>query len=291
MYKHLFLKTKICPQLNNLVVLTDDIKHHIMDNRIYIPPPVIPPPVIPPHHQPIEKNIINIINKINNFIINMDTMDKLEKYMKHTQIELINFKESVRTKMQSRAEKFTRNEPIERMRIIFIDDINDIIGGKKLNELNIFYESKIKTINIYKNEIWHKLHVSIGIVEIVKTIQNSLWDDYEVYLIKKAESNKISHHLRQEYKEYLIEYYNFIGCFKVDPRIKEKDMYPDFSEKYMKIYEEVCDEITIRNSKNTIKKILEILSHNTIHNVKDMNKTVINLFNIDEEFKKLIISS
>jgi restriction endonuclease Mrr len=58
----------------------------------------------------------------------------------------------------------------------------------------------------------------------------------------------------------------------------------------MKLYDEVCDQITVRESKNTIKKILDILSHNTIHNIKDMNKSVISLFKMDEEFKKLITS-
>ena len=65
----------------------------------------------------------------------------------------------------------------------------------------------------------------------------------------------------------------------------------EISERYMKIYNNTFDKLMKRDINNMTKKIIEIITHNTIHNVKDMNKTVIELFNMDEEFKKMIINN
>jgi hypothetical protein len=46
MYKHLFLKLSPCPQTLNIIELTDEIKQHIIDNRIYIIPEKITPKII-----------------------------------------------------------------------------------------------------------------------------------------------------------------------------------------------------------------------------------------------------
>ena len=42
MHKHLFYKNISCPQTRNLIELTDEIKQHILDNRIYIIPKALP---------------------------------------------------------------------------------------------------------------------------------------------------------------------------------------------------------------------------------------------------------
>ena len=59
----------------------------------------------------------------------------------------------------------------------------------------------------------------------------------------------------------------------------------------MKLYKNTYATITRSESKDEAKKIIDIISHNTIHSIKDMNKTVINLFNMDEEFKNLLFES
>jgi hypothetical protein len=293
-HKHLFLKKTPCPQTKNLIVLTDDIKQHIIDNRIYI----IPPPVKVPK----VTNIITNNNTINNLIVNMDTIDKITKYTDYKHVDLIDFDESVDMKMRNRADKFRAGDSKVTMNIEFIEDIKDASKNKTIDDFNIFYESKIKTINIYKNGEWNKMHVTDGIAEIIETMQSSLWDEYEYYLIKKIESSASSYKNRQECKEHLEKYYKFIGCFDVEPDIKDKsDKYilsteiienngaGELSEKYMKLYRNTYATITRSESKDEAKKIIDIISHNTIHSIKDMNKTVINLFNMDEEFKKLIV--
>lgn len=123
-----------------------------------------------------------------------------------------------------------------------------------------------------------------GIVEIIKTMQSSLWDEYEYYLIKKIEKDS-SYKTRQECREHLEKYYKFIGCFDVEPDIKDKsDRYimsteivenkgaGDLSEKYMKLYRNTYDTIMRRESKDESKKIIDIISHNTIHSIKDTHK-------------------
>lgn len=293
MHKHLFLKKKLCPQTKNLIDLTEEIKNHILDNRIYIIP--VPPKT------PKVTNIITNNNTINNLIVNMDTIDKVTKYTDYKGVEIIDFSDSVDMKMRDRADRFRAGDSKVPMNIRFIEDINDASANKTIDDFNIFYEAKIKTINLYKNGEWNKMHVTDGIVEIIETMQSAIWDEYEYYLIKKIEGGP-SYKTRQECKEHLEKYYKFIGCFDVEPDIKHKsDRYilsneivdnsgpGDLSEKYMKLYKATYDKITRRESKDEAKKIVDIISHNTIHSIKDMNKTVITLFNMDEEFKKLIV--
>lgn len=112
MQKHLFLKKKPCPQTKNLIELTDDIKNHILDNRIYI----IPTPVKPP-------KVTNIITN-NNLIINMDTIDKLTKYTEYKQVEIVDFSDSVDMKMRDRADKFRYDDSIIPMNVKFISSID-----------------------------------------------------------------------------------------------------------------------------------------------------------------------
>lgn len=287
MHKHLFLKKTPCPQTKNLIVLTDEIKQHILDNRIYIMPTPVKPAKV--------TNIITNNNTINNLIVNMDTIEKLTKYTEYKKVKIIDFRDSVDQKVRSRAEKFNTDDLKYlnySMQLKFIEDISDISVNKTIDDFNIFYESKIKTINVYKDRKWNQMHVTDGIIDIIKTIQDSIWDDYEHYLIRKIENRSTSHLHRQKCKEYLVKYYKFIGCFDVEPYIKSDTFsydLEDLVEKYIKLYNDTVGEITRIESKNETKKILDIISHNTIHSIKDMNKTVINLFNMDEDFKKMIV--
>ena len=182
-----------------------------------------------------------------------------------------------------------------------IDDVKEMSITKNINEFNIFYESKIKTLYIYNDNEWTKMHISEGIIIVIKKIQEYIWDKYEFYLIRKIEDKSISLRLGQEFNEYLVEYYKFIGCFDVDAYVNNKndkciltenatktDGGGEISDKYMIIYNNCVDKLMKRDINNMTKKIIEIINHNTIHNIKDMNKTVIELFNMDEEFKKMI---
>ena len=139
MYRHLFLKKTSCPQLKNLIELTDEIKQHIMDNRIYIIPKVEKPTKI-------INNITNN-NKMINYIINMDTIEKLEKYTNYNQLEILDFDDTLNKKFNKRADKFITNYNYNNMTddtTKLIEDVKEMSINTSINDFNIFYDSKIK---------------------------------------------------------------------------------------------------------------------------------------------------
>ena len=57
------------------------------------------------------------------------------------------------------------------------------------------------------------------------------------------------------------------------------------------MYSKVCNEIRT-NDQNKIKKnVVDIVKKNCMKNVDELNKRVVALFNMDEEFKQMILQA
>jgi Mg2+ and Co2+ transporter CorA len=111
--------------------------------------------------------------------------------------------------------------------------------------------------------------------------------------------------------EHLTDYYRFIGCFDIDPFVKSEindteilynidddryDCYAEYIDENMKLVYEFRDKyIKIRDStpksiiNETKKEVVNIIKNISKKNVDELNKKVINLFNMDVEFKKIIL--
>jgi hypothetical protein len=59
----------------------------------------------------------------------------------------------------------------------------------------------------------------------------------------------------------------------------------DIEEKWMGIYTNIANNIKRYDVNKMKKNISDILKNNTQHNLKDLNKNMIELLNIDIEFK------
>lgn len=298
MRKHFFLKKKTCPAQENDLELTQEIKELVIQNRLYILP-----------KQSTTNTIINNYNSINNFIAGMDAIEKLEKYRKYMNIELIGFEQSIEDRY-SKSAKRLENGTIKYGYELDKDDLLDIIDQvskvnfknqvKTFEDLNILYDKNADKLKIFDGE-WEEMLLNKGIKKILQTIQSYYWDSYECFLLKKMYDSKTDIFNNQRLKELLIEYYKFIGCFDVEPYIKNKEdqeilgyihdkknIY-SISDEYYVIYIKVRDNIKKSEINNVKKAVLDIIRKNSDRNINGLNKKVYELFNVDKAFKDNII--
>lgn len=303
MNTHLYTKKKQCPKIINDIELTDEIKQYILDNRMY-KIPAVPITAQVTNNINNTNNIINSNNTVYNFIANMDTVEKITKYTEHKKIDIIDFTQNVEDKFSIKAKRLENNNfkyGFELKNSDFLDIINEIsyiCNGKQIEELNILYDIKLNRFKLFEDGDWEEMLVEKGIKKIIIILQGALFDAYEFYLIININSDK-SYQKKQELKELLQEYYKFIGCFGVNPAVKDKsdgyilkdeenDIY-DLSDKYWNLYKLEVDNLKTKEISTIKKEVLDIIKRNTIRNIDEMNKKVVELFQVDEIFKQKIL--
>lgn len=294
MYRHLYLKKKPCPKTKNNIEFTDEIKDHIMINRIYI---------IPIEEKPAVINITN--NTMNNYIIKMDPFDKLTKFNDYNDVKLIDFKIDVEKKFLDRANKLNnihrRQGFSEDQLLDHIDEVCKVCDIKTFQDFNLLYNKKLNEVKIYEYDKWNEHIIERGICKILQIIQECLWDKYEFYMIRKRISENL--YQKQVIKEQLDKYYGFIVHFDVKPNIityfEDDDDIEDIDEndidiynvkdEYIKIYNDVNKEKNKKVGNVLKKKIIDILEYNMKKNIDEMNKKISNLFTKDKDFKEFIL--
>ena len=161
----------------------------------------------------------------------------------------------------------------------------------------------MKTFNIYNEGIWKNLSIKEGLHAIIFKIQDAHWDFYELYLIRKIHEIGINQK-SQEIKERLKQYYEFIGSFEVDSNIKDRsdknilrdeldnpEVAGPLSTTYWKMYVQTREAVSKREKQRVNKEVMDIIKRNTLHNINEMNKKIVQLFNMDETFKKMILDN
>lgn len=296
-----FDKKKICPIHDNDIDLTDVIKQHILDNHFYRIPK-------PPKIAKIINNTINNNYNIANFVSNMVPMQKLNEYTKYKSIAITPFENVVDLMYEKEREELDnntrRNYKITKDDIFNIIDSVTKIGEHKVGDFNIMYDPIIQKILINETDGWKEyLHVT-GLKMIVKTIQEYFWNFYEFFLIRKTRSNDIKPQEKQECRELLSEYYTFLSGVDVEPHVKDtcnnKILYTSdtddrywidsdeygISEEHMAMYAKVKAKMTDKERNKWKKQLSDLLKQNTKRNINDLNKMIIQLINIDSDFKK-----
>jgi hypothetical protein len=119
--------------------------------------------------------------------------------------------------------------------------------------------------------------------------------------------NEVNEQEKMKYREDLERHYKLLGCFDLPAYIKDKNdieilgnNYKEseeafenkdekekyiLEEKYLKIYNNTVDNTKKCEINKTKKNIIEIIKNNSKRNMTEFNKKVIDLWNIDEEFK------
>jgi hypothetical protein len=287
MKRHFYERKNICPATTNNIELTDDIKKHILDNRIYIIPKI-------PKSQIINNNTQN--NQYNIIIKNMDTTEKLKTYLEFNDIKTIGIEFDVNDKYDTKIKRLEGNRYKYGMHLKE-NDILDIVDNiskvsDNFEDFNVLYDADMNKVKLYSRS-WSPLLVDAGVKKLIEIIQDSYLYAYEMYLLKKIHNGKIINEFeRNKYKLSLEEYYKFMNIFDIQPYCVDKtddDIIENGSDEFTiqdKVYK-LYNEMKISKSEsNKLKKtVTDIIKNNSKYNIKELNKKVISLININKEFK------
>lgn len=295
MHKHFYKTKKPCPATKNVIELTDEIKQHILDNRIYKIP-----------EEPKNQIINNIQNNntINNFIASMDPIEKINKYITFKDVELCDYSETIENGLRDKClllENKRFNIEMDTNGLLEIIDQVSSLARNDIEDFNILYDEKYNKLKLYEDGDWTESIIISGIKTLLIKIQEFYLDNYEYYLIRKIEIGN-NYQQKNKSRELLIEYYKFIGCFDIEPYAKNKsdpeileDEYADddgsreIGDKYNSLYIKTRDTTQKSFINNTKKQVIEIIKKNSQRNIKELNKKVTNLFHMEEEFKNKFI--
>ena len=299
MVKH-FNLLKPCPGHVNAVFLTDEIKESIMQNRIYKPPPPPPPP--PP---PLISNTTiynhNNINTIMSLITkNFSDTDRLSTYVQYKNKEIISLCDDIEHKFKDDALKLRNNHyrysfELNHDSLLDVFDKTTSCKDPDFSDLNIIYNSKDNKVNILDdtNEWIEYIFERGGIQAIIEGVQDGYLHEYERYIINAYLSS--DGQSRQQNKEKLCEYYQFLGSFNVYPLASEKNkstsdgfVTQSIIDEFYPLYKSVKDAIKERNRNLLRRDLMSIIKRNSENKLRSLYNKFIELFHMDETFKDTV---
>ncbi len=291
---HFYKKKKPCATVVSNLELTDEIKEHIINFRIYHIPKEVKPTTI--------NQQFNNYNILNNIVSSLDTIEKLDKYTKFTETKITGIEFDVNEKYENKIKRLEGNRYKYGMHLKE-NDILDIVDNiskvsDNFEDFNILYDADMNKVKLYSRS-WSPLLVDAGVKKIIEIIQDSYLYAYEMYLLKKIHDGKIINEIeRNKYKLSLEEYYKFMNIFDIQPYCVDKtddDIISNGSEEYTiqdKVYKLYNDMKISKSESNKLKKtVTDLIKNNSKHNIKELNKKVLNLIDINEEFKANIFEN
>lgn len=294
---HFYLKKKVCQGIKADIELTDEIKQKVLDNRIYHPP--APPQIV--HNQ-----TINNYNQNINLVRSIEPVERVAMYAAYTNTDIVDFQDSVEDTFLVRANKL-RDDKVSNFQLTMdniIDGVKEISSNENNHEkCNMIYDEPNNTIRLYINGGW-VTHNSIekGICAIIQYMKESFLNIYECYLIRKIYNEKTQCRQKSDFRDRLDDYYRFISCYDIDPFVKEandadimiddtKYTSDDFDicEKIKEQYNTVKSKHNVKNVKEIKQEVRQVLQRNSRTNLENLNTTLLDMMQMDEEFKQTII--
>lgn len=305
MRKHFYGKKKPClinleAQSLNFTELTEEIKQCVLANRCYHIPK--PSKVKSPHT--IINQTVNNYNQMNNFLnTSMPPMDRLNHILNHKNVDLIDFADKVEDTYSNEIQVL--NEDADEINL----DGNDILtminalcksSEKSCEDMNIMYDEIANNISIFNDGCWKESGVDKGLVHIIELLKEAYLDRYESHLLRRIYQGP--YQSRKESEEYLCEYYQFIASFGLQPYVQGKtdacilnvtrrrDSF-EIEEKYRVKFNAIKDKLS-KGEKNLLRnKVHRILKNAAKNNVKELNRRIMDLCGVDEEFKSKVMDN
>lgn len=306
--QHFYRRKKPCPASDDNIELTEEIMQHVINNRNFKPPPAAP---VQQHTVTNVNQTVNNFNTMNNFINNMDPLLKLKEYALYKKLDMMPFDRDIELKYEKKRLRLENNTFFEENHNEDIDDIIDRISKtaeEDLSDFNILYDKDMNKVIIYESGDWQELLASKGVQTIIQTIKDYFWDAYECYLIRSIEKGE--HEIRM--RALLEKHYRFLACVDVDPFIVDKpdnkimynaedDEYwkePDFQnidahslqDRYLPHYRSLHQMLGKRERDDAKKLVIDIIKRNTRKCLMNLNKVIISIMDVDEQFKNTILT-
>lgn len=297
MRHHLYKRQKPCPGTVSKVILTDDIREDILANRIYVSEPSSSEVT---KTQTFNQVVYNY-NIMNNFVNNMDVMDKLDKFVNHKKIDLIGFDEHIMNKYNQQIDKLEKGD-FKRFYLDtagIVDIIHDVTRCDDLSTCNVIHDPIKDDIMLFTNGQWETNRFERGIESILRNIQDCYLDSYEKYLLCKAYNG--GPFVQTEVKEYLEHYYKILACFDL-PSILEHhasdgDILGTDSDDmslretyYEGLYRHVENTTSISQANKIKRNVCDVVKRNSKCNVIELNRQMMELIKVDEEFQKGVLA-
>lgn len=288
MWKHFYEKKKVCSATRHNIELTNDIKGYVLDNRIYIPPPQQTP------QQVLTQNIQQY-NIIQNYIAKMDFSQKLEQYLEHIDAPLIDYPSSVEAKYEKHIKKYqAKSRPFRKYDTLnlegFINVLDNCTLASHVQEMNVMYDKVLDKIKIFEGE-WENHLFKYGVKELIEKIQEVYLDYYEEHLLRQYAQASGFH--KQCVIEALKEYYEFLECFDVAPRLTESDeeWIQDLNDESVgKMLRSVREDLKASKLKDVKKLVYDVIKKNCTANALDLNNKMMDLIKMDEGFKTKVLA-
>ena len=304
MRDHFYTRKKVCIDRNDLV-LTSEIKEIVLENHIYHRPQKTTTTTTT---TATATTIINNYNTLNSMIVKLDTTDKLDKLLQYTGKRLIGFDDHAEEIFKADIEKMKKDLPkvtynLDEQRICQLFDGLTRIKPKEFDTINSFVDKKTNRINLYLYKEWDSYLMADGIDRIMEIMNSTYFSEYELYLIKRIYNKDTDAFTVNESRNYLENFYSFIGIFNLTPDIKGmtddhlvgheiKEYNPYYiSEECARIYSIQKEKLTKTRINEVKRKFVDIVKNNTSYNTDQINKEVINIMQADEKFKYLIVEA
>jgi len=296
-----------------VIELTDDIKQHILDHRHYVVEPI-------PDQQKITNQFINYNNTVNNFISNIDFVEKLTKVAQHKNLEITDFESKVEEMYHTQVERLENGDLKEDFHLDqenfkeIINALTQAIRGNHreefIQDINFIYDWKHQRIHVYGSK-WKEYLIQQGLTYLVETIASYYLEAYEIYLIRKLIDTNIPIRNHQKYITCIEQYYLFLASFDVLPYVEGKSdnkiiynredtefddvpLETEFEayrivDKYTQLYHKTKSNMTIAQKRRIQADVADILKSNTRQNIAELDKNIIGVINIDNEFKNKLL--
>ena len=262
MKRHFYENKKICPALSNNIDLTEEIKQHILLNRIYLEPV-----------QQEQQQIINVTNQtinnyymINNFIKNINFIDDGQSHVTVDYLEDKVYEEHCKPLKQL--------EYCSDSKQIITKLMNSLHCIKNSSDVNISYNERLQELNLFGSEELRYVLMDAAIKELVERMQVLYFHEYECFLISGCENYVYSYEYKIELKEHLERYLKFLSVFRITPYLYD-GINNDTNQKWCKLYIIILGNTSLMD----IRKIKQ-----EVYDSSDIHETIMNIINIQEDF-------
>ena len=309
MRNHLYAKKVMCPATKNVIELTDDLKQHILDNRIYhitdnkTTVTQVPPTI---------NTTIHNYHVMNALISGMDPLEKLTKYVDYKIVQITDIEDHLEEAFILKSKRLENNKVKHFSMSIpdMLEVVDSVTSMCQVENFNIIYDEKLNKLKLFSCGNWKSQLIDSGIKELIEKIQSCYLGSYECYLIRKTISSPPFE--KRQAEEHLEMFYKFIACFDITPYVTDKtnnqiiyniddDRYHEqtstndideysLQDTWFAKYKKIKDSINTQEHNKVTKSVRDIIKRNSRNNIIDLNKKMMELFQMDESFKKSIIT-
>jgi len=295
MKRHLY-RVRLCPNKNGLY-LTDEIREEVLNHHEYHPET----------QKPIQNNINNY-NMMLGILNSMESLDKVKLLTDHQKLPVLDIEDDLEKKYEILVKRLETGDMTYGY-FLGLDDLFNIVNNCTLHQsgeyihFNVFFDKMVNRLKLWRGRSWETYLEDAGIKQLVSLIKSYYLDSYEIYLIRNLHNIGRVRINRWQVKDHLSIYYQFLVVFGLEPHIVnlDDDEVLGYNPKegqsnylattYSKLYNEQKKSQKESTIKATKRKIVNIVKDNSIQNVRNLDKTIIELLKIDDNFKEELFKS